>query len=917
MTYRFDRKKALYSFLFPALIYGSIILVLLYLIYPELYLLKNGVIISLSIFAFWRYGWMITNNIRAFIYGYFYYPYLKRRAEKVSEDHKFPQNIYFMIPSYQEDFWVTIESFRSVLSEISEIPSSVTIVVATSGEKEDAVILNMFKAHRKRADTKLIFQHQVAGKRIAMGHALRTIAREYHTKKFSDPNSVTIFMDGDSYMEKGFLRKIIPFFVSEYRLGALTTNEAAYIESKNRWYKEWFNLKFGQRHILFQAHALSRKVMTLTGRLSAYRTSIVVRDDFISLVENDIITDPVHGKFRFLMGDDKSTWFYLLKNGWDMLYIPDALCISLESRDGSFLELSRSLPYRWFGNTLRNNNRALKLGPRKLGWYIWYAVLDQRLIMWTSLVGISSALILGVFISPYYPLFFIIWVIFIRLIQLFIIALGGHHVSWRMLLLILYTQWIGALIKIKAFYNLSDQRWSKNGDEQKTDKDRVHIRHPLVPLLPRIMMFSSISFFITVLLVSHGVLRIPEQAFFASWADALPLVNSIRLNAAQNKTEGKRKNYTRVVDLHALGVKPGVKNTAHIINRILRESDPDCALVLQFDEGIYPLYEPIVIDRDNVTLKGAGKDKTLLQSHLRTRDEAVIKVLGKRGKRIGYLAKNLYQNQSALVCRTKKKPGKYLLVRQPNDPLFVRSTGARKWYRKYPYLRQEIVEVLDYDPLKHKIYTKKPLLTDYEAQKTEVIAVDMVENVSLQNFTLQQINDDKNINRYRNVFENSFKNIAVDALLFEYSAHCSASFLNIMQSGSHPLNCTYSYGLLFEHLYIDGSWNKGKKGNGYVRFARTYYSVFRQSKVKNIRHITLQWSASGNHIYQIDSGVDINLHGGYAHQNRIDYIDFNIPHKHRWEPVELCPVNARWAPPDGKNDIRYKTFRYAQGSKKL
>ena len=60
-----------------------------------------------------------------------------------------------------------------------------------------------------------------------------------------------------------------------------------------------------------------------------------------------------------------------------------------------FLKLSRSLPYRWFGNTLRNHTRALALGTQKKGWYIWYAILDQRLVMWTSLVGIFSALILS------------------------------------------------------------------------------------------------------------------------------------------------------------------------------------------------------------------------------------------------------------------------------------------------------------------------------------------------------------------------------------------------------------------------------------------------------------------------------------------------------------------------------------------
>ena len=121
-------------------------------------------------------------------------------------------------------------------------------------------------------------------------------------------------MDGDSYLERGLFFKTLPIFCMDRKIGAVTTNELAYINTKSQWYKDWFNLKFGQRHILFQSHSLSRKVLTLTGRFSIFRSSIVVREDFIRMIENDILAHPLHGKFRFLMGDDKSSWFYLLKN---------------------------------------------------------------------------------------------------------------------------------------------------------------------------------------------------------------------------------------------------------------------------------------------------------------------------------------------------------------------------------------------------------------------------------------------------------------------------------------------------------------------------------------------------------------------------------------------------------------------------
>jgi len=62
----------------------------------------------------------------------------------------------------------------------------------------------------------------------------------------------------------------------------------------------------------------------------------------------------------------------MMKNSWDMLYLPDVMAYSLESRDGDFLAISRSLPYRWYGNTLRNNKRARALKNRSM----WTSVTE-------------------------------------------------------------------------------------------------------------------------------------------------------------------------------------------------------------------------------------------------------------------------------------------------------------------------------------------------------------------------------------------------------------------------------------------------------------------------------------------------------------------------------------------------------------
>src|SRR3712207_8055454 len=49
----------------------------------------------------------------------------------------------------------------------------------------------------------------------------------------------------------------------------------------------------------------------------------VCNPEFIRQVELDYIDHWRLGRFKFLTGDDKSSWFWLLRNGYKMLYVPD------------------------------------------------------------------------------------------------------------------------------------------------------------------------------------------------------------------------------------------------------------------------------------------------------------------------------------------------------------------------------------------------------------------------------------------------------------------------------------------------------------------------------------------------------------------------------------------------------------------
>ncbi len=881
---RFGKRDGLISLIEPALLYGIAASLVFYIMMPYIYYAKNETFIVLGAFAFWRYSWLLLNFSRAFIYAKVAYPNLKKQIASLDEDAKYPDHVYFAVPSYKEEDWVSIETFKSIMNELSRIPSSATIIVSTSGDpQEDAVIYQTCKAHFAFDKVELVFQHQKEGKRIAMGHSMRAIARRYF-KKDNDYNSVTFFMDGDSYLEKGFFQKLLPHFAIDPNLGALTTNEAAFIRTNSNWYKDWFNLKFGQRHTLFQSHSLSKKVLTLTGRLSAYRTDLIVQEKFISRVENDIITTVMNGKFRFLMGDDKTTWFNLLESGWNMRYLPDVLCYSLESRDADFLDLSRSLPYRWYGNTLRNSNRALALGPKRIkSFFIWWAILDQRISMWTSLVGITGALILGFFKAYFYFLFYIVWVLYIRIFQMSIIAYNGHPVSLRTIPLMLYTQWLGSLVKIKALFNLSDQKWSKGTEVQSSDDSVAKVNHPLFEYMPDYLMTSAYLLFFYVMLLSHDAIALPD----------IDVLKEVKISPKKEL----------IVDAAEFGViandsKDDAKALTKLINSV------QDGAIIELPEGTLDFYSTLLIERSNITLRGVSQTKTIIVSHLKTVNKAAIYIKGQREKRVGHMMRATRYGDNVLSSDIgENKTLGWIKIREPNDAKFLDDIRSLRWRKKYPYLRQEITKVNS----QHKglLYLDNALTTLFKSRDTEIYKLKMVENIHLSSFTILQKIEGHHIQESVGIYTNMFPNYRVDMIRFEYAALSSVEDIKILNAGSHPLVFENVYGCEASNLYINGSWNKGKKGNGYVRFARAFSSKITDSTIKNIRHLTLQWSSANNILKNLEMGVDINLHGGYAHDNSIENITFTVPRFHKWEGITLTPPNAKWASPDGPRNYAH------------
>jgi mannuronan synthase len=254
-----------------------------------------------------------------------------------------------------------------------------------------------------------------------------------------------------------------PMFTNP-NLGALTTDEGVLIEKQNL-FKDWFILRFDQRQVMMCSMGLASHVLTLTGRMSVFRGTLATHPEFIDGIASDSLDHWRLGRVAFLTGDDKSTWFWLLRNGYEMAYLPDVRSWSMETQPReTFYASSKVLMVRWFGNMMRTNGRALKLSPRLIGGFTWWSIMDQRVSMWTTLVGpvavVLTALFQTVTIIPLY----IAWVMITRYAFCAIIALfRGTWFPVTHPFILYFGQVAGAAVKTYVLFRLDKQKWTRQG----------------------------------------------------------------------------------------------------------------------------------------------------------------------------------------------------------------------------------------------------------------------------------------------------------------------------------------------------------------------------------------------------------------------------------------------------------------------
>lgn len=488
----------------------------------------------------WRWSWFAVQNLRAIIYRYWAWPRIWKQAEQAVRAHGPVPEVSILAVTYKEEPWITELVFKSVYRELSGLTGlkrRPRIVIATGCDADDEAIrkLHQEMLHSISATNaatwppELVLLRGDNGKRKALGLCMKNIAESN-----PDPDGVVIFMDGDSLMQPGMMNRVLPVFRLKPEVGAVTTNEDGWVQGPS-WFAEWISLRFGLRHRSMCSAALSGRLLCLTGRLSVYRASIVSDPGFINQVEHDHIHHWLWGEFEMLSGDDKSTWFWLAANCKRMLYVPNAMVTTIEVIKGSALERALANIRRWSGNSLRHSWRAIKLGPRKLGWFCWYSLLDQRIAIFTVLIGpliFTMALLAGRFdIAAAY----LLWLLWTRGLHASISWYHGGRFSALYPPLQVMSEWAISVTKIWILFHPAKQKWANRGGRSLDSTRNCSLYH----------WRAALAHYLAVLTVAVAIMGVGIAGGFLPFIREAGLY--LRLGSANTETGSTTTGYPPVL----------------------------------------------------------------------------------------------------------------------------------------------------------------------------------------------------------------------------------------------------------------------------------------------------------------------------------------------------------------------------------
>lgn len=316
--------------------------------------------------------------------------------------------------------------------------------------------------------------------------------------------------------------------------------------------------------------------------------------------------------------------------------------------------------------------------------------------------------------------------------------------------------------------------------------------------------------------------------------------------------------------------------------------------------GEFHLAEPLVIRRDDVTLAGAGPERTRLVASFAGRGAAVVEVVGAvtpgrclrlRGA-VGADGTRLDLDGMAPL------PGASVMLTAANDEAFLDGLGAVAWRQAQPELRRTLGTVTAAAGSVAELADPVGFALPAGAR---LCPLELRRGVTLRGFSVvYDIGGAPDPADYTNARPDH----AVDGIRVRGAVVPHLADLAVFHAGRHPLALDTVLAPMIERIVLRGAWNKGPGGNGYLRLARTVRGRLTDIEATGLRHVVVQWSTHHTVITGLTTDADINLHGGFSHHNRITVHPLAPRPGHPWDTtVTRTPATAAWAPPDGPDNI--------------
>lgn len=461
----------------------------------------------IGLLGIWRYLWWFNHWMRALVFEKITYAKMRDRAAAVWESGWRPRHIHIQMTTFREHREISEAVIQALCREIREAGVPATIWLGSSEASDEQKIARYLKIVGADLDVTLrIIRQNQPGKRVAIALILRAMSREGLGK-----NDIVVFMDGDFVLHPGAIRKCYPLFALDPDLHALTTDEHVLVKGP-KWMQSWLNMRFAQRRMAMQSHALSNRVLTLTGRFSVFRATHIVSEEFIRLQEADFLNHWLWGTFRFLSGDDKSTWYTLLKYGVKMTYVPDASGTTIEVVEGSGYRRMVENLRRWSGNMLRNGQRAILLGPQRMPFFIWWCCVDQRIAMWTMLFSPMMALAGAMKLGSGFFLAYAVYISVTRMMLSLVLFTYARRPDLNFVWTLYANQLLNAMVKVYMMWRLAKQKWTNRGNQKQgfaTSSWETTFREGMAAFLTSL---SFAALFLAVMLYTK-LLEIPSSGF--------------------------------------------------------------------------------------------------------------------------------------------------------------------------------------------------------------------------------------------------------------------------------------------------------------------------------------------------------------------------------------------------------------------